>query len=154
MTERRVAQIVGEAQRLGQIFVEPKRPGHRPPDLRHLDRVRKANPEMIAIGRHEYLCLVAKPAKGNRMDDPVAVALEGIARTPRPSIVLAEGPAARFCRVRGEGLGKRHLEEIFSILILAGVRVQLKPSTPSLASLFTKSCASPLLSNGPTSRRK
>ncbi len=35
---------------------------------------------MIAIGCDEYLCLARKPAEGDRVDDPVTVALEGTAR--------------------------------------------------------------------------
>jgi hypothetical protein len=52
--------------------------------------------EMITVGRHEYLCLVAQAAEGDRMDDPVAVALEQVARPARRPILLGEGPAARL----------------------------------------------------------
>ena len=50
---------------------------------------------MVAVGGDEHLRLVAQAAEGDRMDDPVAVALEGVARPARAAIVLPEGPAAR-----------------------------------------------------------
>ena len=76
MAERRVAEVVGQAQRLGQILVEAQRPGHGPADLRDFDRMGQPDPEMVAVGRDEHLRLVAQAAEGDRMDDPVAVALE------------------------------------------------------------------------------
>ena len=96
MAERRMAEVMGQAQRLGQVFVQPQRPGHRPPDLRHFDRMGQANAEMIAVGRDEHLRLVAEAAEGDRMDDAVPVALEDIARPARTAIILDEGPAARL----------------------------------------------------------
>ncbi len=80
VAERRVAEIVGEAQRLGQILVEPERPGDRPADLGDFDAVGEPDPEMVAVGRDEDLGLVAQAAEGDRMDDPVAVALKDVAR--------------------------------------------------------------------------
>ena len=80
MAEWRVAEVVGEAQGLGQILIEAERAGDRPADLRDLDAVRQADPEMIAIGRDEHLGLVAQATESDRMDDPVAVALEDVAR--------------------------------------------------------------------------
>jgi hypothetical protein len=141
MAERRMAEVVGEAQRLGQILVEPERPGHRPADLRDLDRMGQADPEMVAVGGDEHLRLVAQAAEGDRMDDPVAVALEGVARAARRPVVLPKTrPRDR------EGCAARALGSVirgkFLDLDLAGVRVQLKPSTPSLASWLTKDCAS------------
>jgi len=80
MTERRVADIMGQAQRLGQILVQPQRPGDHPADLRYLKAVGQADAVMVAIGRDEHLGLVAQAPEGDRMDDPVAVALEIAAR--------------------------------------------------------------------------
>ena len=37
MAERRMAQVVRERQRLGQILVEPQPPGQRTRDLRDLE---------------------------------------------------------------------------------------------------------------------
>ncbi len=114
----------------------------------------QANPEMVAIGGDEHLRLVALAAEGDRMDDAVAIALKGVALSARRPVAFSVGPTARSRRVRGKSGRQAHLLESFSILMVAGVRVQLKPSTPSLASELTKLCAAPLLSNGPTSRRK
>ena len=50
---------------------------------------------MVAVGRDEHLRLVAQAAEGDRMDDAVAVALEGVALPARAAVVLPEGPAAR-----------------------------------------------------------
>ncbi len=50
---------------------------------------------MVTIGGNEHLGLVPQPAKGNRVDDPVAVALEGIALSARSPVILRENPAAR-----------------------------------------------------------
>jgi hypothetical protein len=38
---------------------------------------------MVAVGRDEHLGLVAQAAEGDRMDDPIAVALKDVARTAR-----------------------------------------------------------------------
>jgi hypothetical protein len=83
MAERRMAEVVGEAQRLGQILVEAERAGDRPADLRDFEAVGQPDPEMVAVGRDEHLGLVAQAAERDRMDDPVAVALEGVARPAR-----------------------------------------------------------------------
>ena len=95
MAERRMAEVVGEAQRLGQILVEAERPGDRPADLRDFEAVGQPDPEMVAVGRDEHLGLVAQAAEGDRMDDPVAVALEDVARAARAGVDFGMGPAAR-----------------------------------------------------------
>ena len=50
---------------------------------------------MIAVGRDEDLGLVAQSSEGNGMDDPVAVALEDVARPARAGVHFRMGPAAR-----------------------------------------------------------
>jgi hypothetical protein len=57
---------------------------------------------MIAVGGDEHLGLVAKAAEGDRMDNPVAIALEYVTWTARPAIGFREGPAAGSVRVRGK----------------------------------------------------
>src|SRR5687767_3744726 len=96
MAKRRVAEVVGEAQCLGQILVKTKDARHRAADLRDLDRMGQANAEMVAVGSDEHLRLVAQAAEGDRMDDAVAVALERIALPARAPIILSEDPSARF----------------------------------------------------------
>jgi hypothetical protein len=95
MPERRVAKVVGKAQRLGQILVEAEYARDGAADLRDLDRMGQADPEMIAVGGDEHLRLVAQAAEGDRVNDPVAVALEGITRSTRGAVRFGETPAAR-----------------------------------------------------------
>ena len=80
MAERRVAEIVDQRQRLGEILVEPQRAGQRAGDLRHLDRVGQPRAVVVALVRDEDLRLVLEAAEGGGMDDAVAVALERRAR--------------------------------------------------------------------------
>ena len=96
MAERRMAEIVGERQRLGEIFVEPERAGERARHLRDFERMGEPGAVMVALVEHEDLGLVLEPAEGGRMDDAVAVAAEGAA-------ALADGlgmePAAALARI-------------------------------------------------------
>ena len=78
MAERRMAEIMGERQRLGEVLVEAERAGERAGDLRHLERVGQPGAVMVALVEHEHLGLVAQPAEGGGMDDPVAIAPEGL----------------------------------------------------------------------------
>ena len=76
MPERRMAEIVAERDRFGQVVVEPEGAGERARDLRHLDGVGEAGAEVVALVIDEHLGLVGEAAEGGRMDDAVAVALE------------------------------------------------------------------------------
>ena len=78
VAEGRVAEIMRERQRLGEVLVEPQRARQRAGDLRHLDRMREPRAVMVALVRHEDLRLVLEPPERGRMDDPVAVALESV----------------------------------------------------------------------------
>ncbi len=100
MAERRVAEIVRQRQRLGQILVEAERAGDAARDLRDLEAVRQARAVMVALVRDEDLRLVLQPAEGGRVDDAVAVALE---RRARRAFGLGMEPAA--ARFRG-GMNK------------------------------------------------
>src|SRR5438128_6625969 len=95
MAERRVAEIVSEAERLGKVFVEAERASDRATNLRDFETVSKAHAEMVAIGRDEHLRLVPEAAEGDRMNDAVAVALEDVARSARPGIAFRMQPSAR-----------------------------------------------------------
>src|SRR5258705_9029094 len=103
MAERRMAEVVSEAQGFGQILVEAERPGDCAANLRDLDAVSQPNAEMIPVGRDEHLGLVAEAAEGDRMDDAGAVALEDVARPARGSIHLGMKASARSRRVPGNG---------------------------------------------------
>ncbi len=80
MAERRVAEIVGQRQRLGEILVERQRAGDAARDLRHLEAVGEPRAVMVALVIDEDLGLVLQAAEGGGMDDAVAVALERRAR--------------------------------------------------------------------------
>ena len=90
--ERRMAEVVAEADRLHQILVQAQRARHRARDRRHLERVRQPRAVVVAARRHEHLRLVRQPAEGLAVDDPVAVALE---RRAQRAVVLRARPQRR-----------------------------------------------------------
>jgi hypothetical protein len=94
MAEGRVAEVVCEAQRLGQVLIDTQSSRHAAADLGDLDRMGQADAEMVAVGGDEDLRLVAQAAESDRMDDAVAVALENVARAPRATVGFRMGPAA------------------------------------------------------------
>jgi hypothetical protein len=94
MAERRVAKIVSQAQSLSEVLVKAERPGERATDLSDFQAVRQADPEMIAVGSDENLRLVAQAPERDRVDDPVAVALEDVAWTARAGVRLRVEAAA------------------------------------------------------------
>jgi hypothetical protein len=74
--EGRMAKIMRQGQRFGQIIVEAKRSCKRPRNLANLDGMGQPGSEVIALMRHEDLSLMGKPAEGRGMDDAIAVPLE------------------------------------------------------------------------------
>ena len=92
--ERRMAEIVGDAQAFGEIVIEPHHPRHAARDLRDLERVRQPGAVMIALMGDEHLGLAAQAPEGAGMDDAVAVALE------RACGVLLSGSACKRPRER------------------------------------------------------
>jgi hypothetical protein len=92
MAKGRVAKVMGQGERLGQVFIKAKRAGERPGDLSDFETVGEANAEMIAIGGDENLSLVAQAAKGAAVDDAVAIALKyGSGRGCRLRVEAAAG---------------------------------------------------------------
>ncbi len=87
VAEGRVAEVVAEPDRLGQVLVEAERAGDRAGDPAGLERVREPRPVVVAFGRDEDLRLVLQPAEGLGVDDPVAVALE---RRPQRAVGLLD----------------------------------------------------------------
>src|SRR5262249_27632776 len=73
MAERRMAEIVRQRQRLGEVLVEAERPSQGTGDLSDFQSVGKARAEMVAFMKDEDLRLVREPAKGRRMDNAVTV---------------------------------------------------------------------------------
>jgi hypothetical protein len=95
MSKRWMAKVMRQAQGLGQILVKPEDSRHRSPDLRHLDGMSQPNAKMVTVGRNEHLRLVTQPAEGDRVDDPVPIALKRIALATRSAIIFPKNPAAR-----------------------------------------------------------
>ena len=79
MAERRMAEIVGQRQRLGEVFVDAERARQRARHLRDFERMGEPGAVVVALVEHEDLRLVLEAAEGGRMDDAVAVAAEGAA---------------------------------------------------------------------------
>ena len=107
MAERRVAEIVGERQRFGEVLVEPQRAGESAGNLRDLERVGEPGAVMVALVEYEHLSLVLEAAKGRRMDDAIAVAAKGaaaFARGLRMEPTAARGRVARIGRARRCGI--------------------------------------------------
>ena len=76
VAERRVAEVVAEGDRLGEIFVERKADGDRARDLGHLKRVGQARAVVVGIGRQKDLRLMLQAPEGVAVNDAVAVALK------------------------------------------------------------------------------
>ena len=72
-----MAQVVGQADRLHEVFVEAQGAGDGASDLGDLQGVGQAGAVVIAGGGDEYLGLVLQPAERFGMDDAIAVALKG-----------------------------------------------------------------------------
>ena len=108
VAERRMADVMRQRQCFGQVLVEAQRPRDDAGDLRHLEAVGQADAIVIAIGRDEHLRLVAQPAEGDRMDDPVTIALIVTARPTREIARQRELPPARERRIGGERGTRNH----------------------------------------------
>ncbi len=98
MAEWRMAEVVGQRQRFGEILIEAKLPGQRAGNLGHFKRMRQPGAVMIAFVEHENLCFVLQAAKGGGMDDPVAIAPERAAGLARR---LRKQPSAAALGVAG-----------------------------------------------------
>ena len=101
MAEGRVAEIVGERQRLGQILIDMKRAGDGAGDLRHFEAVGQPRAVMVAFVIDEDLRLVIQAAEGGRVQDAVAVAPVRRARRARWLGVQPAPARARIDGIRG-----------------------------------------------------
>src|SRR5580692_4947560 len=77
MPKGRMANVMHQRQGFGEIFVEPQRRGNRACNLRDFHRVRQAAAKMIGVAMRKDLCLARETAKGTRMNNASAIALEG-----------------------------------------------------------------------------
>ena len=78
MAKGRMPDVVRQAQRFGQLRIQPQRTGRGARNLRHLQRV--GEPAARVVSRQlprqaaEDLCLTRQAAKGSRMQNPCRVA--------------------------------------------------------------------------------
>ena len=63
MAERRMAEVVRQRQRLGQVLVEAERAGERAGDLGHFERMGQPRAVMVAFVVDEHLRLVRQAAE-------------------------------------------------------------------------------------------
>ena len=94
----RVAKIMRQGKRLGEIVVEAERAGKRARDLTDFERVGEPGTEMVSLVRNKDLRLVGEPPESRAMDDAVAIALKYRARW---RMRLRDQPSAASCRVSG-----------------------------------------------------
>ena len=102
VAERRVAEIMGEADRLDEVLVQAQRARDRAGDLRDFERVREPRPVEIAFVVDEHLGLVDEAAERRGVNDAVAIALELRAQRRRRLGMAAAARVGRRGGVRGE----------------------------------------------------
>ena len=76
VAKRGVAQVVGQGNRLNQVFVQVQRSGDGPAQLRHFQRMGEPGAEQVTLVVQKHLGFVDQAAKRGRMDDAVPVALK------------------------------------------------------------------------------
>jgi hypothetical protein len=77
VAERWMADVVDQRKGLGEIFIQAERASDGAGKLHHFDSVGEAAPVVVRVAMRKYLSLPGKAAKGPRMDNAGAVALEG-----------------------------------------------------------------------------
>ena len=105
MAERRMPEIVRQADRLGQRLVEPQRVGNRASNLRHLERMCQSRAIQVALVIDEHLRLVHEPPERGRVNDAIAIALV-LAAVGRWRLFYSAAATARL--VCGEGSKALH----------------------------------------------
>jgi len=117
MTKRGMAEIVGQGNRLSQIFVQSQRPGEGACDAGNLDGMGHPSPVMVAAAVEENLGFVLETAKGAAMNNAVAVPLEDGTELVLILVMLAIAGEGAALRIRGKmarlilfeiGTGTRH----------------------------------------------
>ena len=104
MAEWRMAEVVRQRQRFGQVLVQTQLACQRTGDLRHLQRVGQPGAVMVTLMEDEHLRLVLEAAERGRMDHPVAIAAKGAAVAARR---LIEAAAAAQIGVAAVRCGRR-----------------------------------------------
>ena len=100
VAKRRMANVVDESESLGKIRIEAESCGYRSGNLRNLKSVGQTITKVIRITNGEHLRLGFEASEGARVNDAIAVALEGVAIGMR-RLGIATAPAARYRE--GEG---------------------------------------------------
>ncbi len=125
--ERRVPDVVTERQRLGEVLIQVQSGGNGAGDLRHLDGVRQAVAEMVRDAGRKNLHLVFQPAKGARVNDAVAIALELVAVGMRK---LGIAPSAALLHGKAQSAGRGHFFWDMSSSALRAARLMPLRSLP------------------------
>ena len=115
MPEGRMAQVVGQADRLGEALVESEHFGDGPPDLGDLDAVREARAVVVVDAGREDLRLALQTPERRGVDDPVAVPLEvGAVRVRR---LRENSPLAHRLRngIRTQSIRHHDTDSSFSL---------------------------------------
>ncbi len=99
VAERRMPHVVAEADRLGEILVQPQRPRHDARDARRLEGVGDAGAVVVSRRVDEDLRLPFQAPERLRVDDPVAVALKR-----RADAAFFLGPLAAASLVGADGV--------------------------------------------------
>ncbi len=134
MAERRMAEIVRQRQRLGEVLVEPERARQRAGDLRDFERMGEPGAVVVALVIDEHLRLVRQPPERAGMDDAVAIAPERVAgRAWR--LGIAPPPA----QGRIGGINDSRATRFDRHVMFLGAR-----SCPKTGSHFSGSCAARL----------
>jgi hypothetical protein len=152
MAERRMPDIMRETERFGQIFVEAESPRDRPANLCDLEAVGQPDAIMVAIGGDKDLSLVAQPAEGNAVDDPVAIALKIVTRAARDIALFIVQPSPTVGRIACIAVQPGHL--VSSLTSTPSALAHAKPSPPPLRKSASKALAALKSSNGPTTSRR
>ena len=100
VAEGRMADVVREGQRFGEIGIQMQSAGNGAGHLRDFESVREAIAEVIGIARGEDLRFGFEAAESARMDDAVAVARVIVAIG---MLRLREAAAAGAAHVHGVG---------------------------------------------------
>src|SRR6266850_1324960 len=102
MAEWRMADVVDESERFGEVRVQTQRGSNGARDLRDFQRVRQPVAEVVGIPRGENLCLRFEAPEGTRVNNAIAIARVNAAvgmlrlRVAAPTGILrAHGPGSR-----------------------------------------------------------
>ena len=99
VAERRMTEVVGQRQHLGEVLVEPERARQRAGYLGDFERMGQPCAVMVALVIDEDLRLVGEAPERGRMDDAVAIAAKVVARR---ACRLGMQPAAGRARIGGK----------------------------------------------------